>query len=748
MFSIKQAKNKPYFYALIFYSVRQIIFHTKFCIFVKIIFTKFNKTLNMKILFTTFLFAVAFTVSNLNAATHTVTKNNDVVANIWDIGEIGTLRRTIADANSGDTIVFASEISSIYLEGRMININKKDLTIIGGENDDKVTIFAGYGSIFNIWGDSTRIVNIVLQNLIFTGVSPGGDDYGTIRMMYGNLFTINCEFINNATAALSGAVNFYFGNYFALNCKFNNNYAGSGAAGAVTVNTPQDTLIIINCEFINNEGGGGALIVRGTLIAINCTFSENTSRNQGGGIYLPNGATGFLYHCTFDRNQARVGGAGIDVGSNSKLYSYNCIYTGNKSSNNMPENDIRHQIHISPFGATFSGGDNLIQSINGVTRDLVFGDNVLTDGYIIPLEYASIATKLNNTIQVPAGMTVAEILNYLATDQIGTVRPITGNVTYGAIEIADIKPPPPTYTLTVNTTTGGTTNPSGTSTRDSNETVVLTATADSCYKFTEWGNGSIENPLTVIITSNTVLIANFEFICDTTKFTIWINEHKNIDPTSRNYRIPIYIKADENTVETKIEKLVIEIDRNIFYPRRVEPNTVNMNLNFIDSIIEMTFENITVPALLANEEKILLTIRGDIILGNKESCEITLKHPVKFAQDLDEYPELINGFLSLTICEDGSNRFLTIFDYSPSITVKENIVSEMLEIECKTIERGDYSLEIVDLLGNATTVETWTVAGSTRIFDFKIDISNFAIGSYFIVMNTPTNKYSARFVKQ
>ena len=77
-----------------------------------------------------------------------------------------------------------------------------------------------------------------------------------------------------------------------------------------------------------------------------------------------------------------------------------------------------------------------------------------------------------------------------------------------------------------------------------------------------------------------------------------------------------------------------------------------------------------------------------------------------------------------------------------------NPVTETLEVAIKVIEVGDYSLEIVDLLGNVSTVETWTVAGSTRIFDFEIDVSNFAIGSYFIIMNTPTNKYSAKFVKQ
>jgi hypothetical protein len=316
---------------------------------------------------------------------------------------------------------------------------------------------------------------------------------------------------------------------------------------------------------------------------------------------------------------------------------------------------------------------------NGVTRDLIFGNNTYADGYIIPLDYATSATRLDNTIQVPSIMTVAEILNYLATDQIGTPRPTVGNVTYGAIEIAEITPPP----------------------------------------------------------------------IDNVKFTIWATEHKNIDPVSRNYRIPIYIKSDENTSETKIEKLVIEVDRNIFYPRRIEPNTVEMSRNFIDSIIEMTFENITVPALSANEPKILFTVRGDIILG-KDSSEIKID-TVIFSETstfIDYTTE--NGFITVKVCEEGGDRFLTltIFDYSPSISVKNITVTEMLEVHCKTIERGSYSLEIVDLQGSSITVHTWTVAGGSRIFDFEIDVSNLASGSYFVVMNTPTNKYSARFVKQ
>ena len=67
----------------------------------------------------------------------------------------------------------------------------------------------------------------------------------------------------------------------------------------------------------------------------------------------------------------------------------------------------------------------------------------------------------------------------------------------------------------------------------------------------------------------------------------------------------------------------------------------------------------------------------------------------------------------------------------------------------KVIEVGDYSLAIVDLLGNATTVKEWSIGrNDDKIFDYSIPILKYANGSYMLILNTPTNKYSARFVKQ
>jgi acetyl esterase/lipase len=72
-----------------------------------------------------------------------------------------------------------------------------------------------------------------------------------------------------------------------------------------------------------------------------------------------------------------------------------------------------------------------------------------------------------------------------------------------------------TYTLIVNAGTGGTVSPSGTSTRNANESVSVTATPNSGYAFSSWtgapvGVNASSSSITFNITSNVNLTANFQ----------------------------------------------------------------------------------------------------------------------------------------------------------------------------------------------------------------------------------------------
>jgi len=206
-----------------------------------------------------------------------------------------------------------------------------------------------------------------------------------------------------------------------------------------------------------------------------------------------------------------------------------------------------------------------------------------------------------------------------------------------------------------------------------------------------------------------------------------------VEPKSTDYKIPIYIKANENVSNATIEKLVIEFDINNFYPQKVDNGT--MRLNIIDNtVIETVLENVKVPTLKANEEATLLTVRGDVIFENKDSSGILVKE-VKFSEELNEKSELIDGYITIK--------------HSPSIKVKHNPVKDILELECRVVESGNYKLELIDLLGKLITVKEFEADVRYKsIYNFEISVKNYANGSYIIIMNTPTERFSQKFIIQ
>jgi hypothetical protein len=68
-------------------------------------------------------------------------------------------------------------------------------------------------------------------------------------------------------------------------------------------------------------------------------------------------------------------------------------------------------------------------------------------------------------------------------------------------------------------------------------------------------------------------------------------------------------------------------------------------------------------------------------------------------------------------------------------------------VECKVVESGNYSLEIVDLSGGVIKIKEWqTNLKEQTIFLFEIPVINYGNGSYIILMNTPTKQYTTKFI--
>jgi len=424
----------------------------------------------------------------INAATHYVTTSAD--------NGTGSLRQIVANSNSGDTIRF--NVASVNLTGSDIDISK-NLTIIGGAGDNKVTIKAGSRRIFYVNANYKFIIsNLILTgaNFSIAGVNGCGgavfinyatftatncefinnsvnvgntyDMYGggAVYMYMGTFTANNCIFSNNNTDMRGGAVNINYGTFTANNCIFFNNKGN--VSGAINLCNKNATFIATDCVFSNNTSGQYGSVVDmndGTFISTNCTFKNNTctsyfngssvcvdhgifvvsnstfSGNNGGNtIYLHSIGSAYLYHCTIDKNEtmhpfisSSSGGIG---GQGGNIYIYNCILTGNVLTDNL--NQIGTGVSI------LSNGRNMIEGQNGATRDLVFGNNVLTGNYITPLLYAKSATQLTaSDIQVPSGIVITanDIITKLSTDQIGENRipDICNFVTYGAIEVLGVR---------------------------------------------------------------------------------------------------------------------------------------------------------------------------------------------------------------------------------------------------------------------------------------------------------------------
>ena len=436
----------------------------------------------MKIRINLLIFAVVICFGyNLNATTITVTSaKND--------GE-GTLREAIAMAKSGDTIIFADDITSITIERTASSYSgtiviDKNLTIDGGTGN-KVSIIGANSEtgtrIIRLFKIDTPEINFELVNLQFSrmidvvniteqsdcsfgatncnfvscGSGVGGmqtNDPSLITAGPDNTIKLTDCFFENSNW-LKGIV-YADSNSIATititNCSF---YSISSNTGSVAnVHSSGSIIKLINCAFISNVGsnsGGVVYAPNSTLISVNSTFFNNSANSAynanttyGGAIYCNNA---YLYHCTFVGNQVRTIGHGGAVYSNSTLHSYNCIYIGNLEATLTP----------TPAGQLRAGtvvGNNLIHYDTIVTKKTIFGDKEIEivddDGnylcYIMPMPSPGTRVILQTTkltasdIQVPNGITAAEVINLLVKDQAGAVRAHPISVAFGTVEFEGV----------------------------------------------------------------------------------------------------------------------------------------------------------------------------------------------------------------------------------------------------------------------------------------------------------------------
>ena len=332
---------------------------------------------NLKILICSLLVFVL--LAGISAAQEwTVTSEKDVDKTDGNIVPTNlTLRQAIARATSGDTIVFAGNVTEINLLYGSLNISK-DLTITGA---GQVTVKRDNSSItqemsiFNITGGNVELKNLFIENG-YTSTSNGGaisvsnaalildsciiqrnraiegaglyvsnsnvtirntgiyrnvasSDGNAIFVKSGNISMQNCVIEGNNEKGSTIALN--QGRLDITGSRFTNNSATS--KGSIIHAASATAITLQNSTFRNNSGfDSGGIYTLGSLTVDNCVFDGSKSEKAGGAIALGNGSVGNIRYSIFTNGSAKDDGGGIHVAVDSTASIISCTFTNNTAN--------------------------------------------------------------------------------------------------------------------------------------------------------------------------------------------------------------------------------------------------------------------------------------------------------------------------------------------------------------------------------------------------------------------------------
>ncbi len=257
-----------------------------------------------------------------NAATYTVTDTAD------NASDPGSLRYAVANAASGDTINFASNVmGTITLTNGPLTISNS-IAIVGA-GAAMVTISGNHAtSVFTINSGTVFLSGLNIAN---GNAGPSGFG-GGIYNKGGTLTVEYCAFDGNA-GGYGGAIMNNFGSTLnVIDSPFFSNTSIANGGGAIA---NFGSMTVSASTFAGNSGGyGGAIENEGLATVENSTFNGNTG-SDGGGIFTNVGAALTVTNSTLSGNSGPNGdvsnySGGTATVSNSILSDgcANCTQSG------------------------------------------------------------------------------------------------------------------------------------------------------------------------------------------------------------------------------------------------------------------------------------------------------------------------------------------------------------------------------------------------------------------------------------
>jgi hypothetical protein len=283
------------------------------------------------------------------------------VTSLTDSGP-GSLRDTIAAANSGDTILFSVTGTISLTTGELVI--SKNLVVDGpGATNlivERIAVGAPISRVFNVTSGTVIISDLTIRRG-FAQLDGGG-----IRNEA--TLTLNrCTVSDNRTRIGEGGGIYNSGTLTLNDCAIDRNRAAFesmsfGSGGGIY---SEGSLTLNNCSFFNNlatSGGGGAVSSEANLSVTSCSFRFNIALSGGA---IDNSAMATVANTSFTGNDASNGGGGAIASyglTDVTLSVEDCVFTGNEAQGNAGS------------GGAISSGGNSADATTTITR-CTFKDN-------------------------------------------------------------------------------------------------------------------------------------------------------------------------------------------------------------------------------------------------------------------------------------------------------------------------------------------------------------------------------------
>ena len=324
------------------------------------------------------------------------------------------IQQKIDSASEGDTIYLDGENYTGI--GNQINVNKNNLTIIGGSRDNPDLTATLDGQKLS------RIMEVSSSNVVIKGIRfiNGSGDYrsGGVYWNGANGHLTNCSFTNNE-APYGGALYWIGSNGVVDHSYFNDNAGFNGGA----LYWMEKNGLLTDSSFVNNNASskGGAIFWGGSEGQLsNSSFSGNYADISGGAVYWYHNY-GRLTNSTFSNNRAGNNGGAL------RSEGEGLIAAGNKFENNTAgvcASNIVIYNKLNNFSNNFinNSNSNIYAVVVCNDENLTFQNNTFTNPQY-DIQNGSIIIEFDEAITVLAGKSID--ISFYVHEVFG--EPVLGN---------------------------------------------------------------------------------------------------------------------------------------------------------------------------------------------------------------------------------------------------------------------------------------------------------------------------------